>query len=142
MKKQQCNAAVVLAGCALLFGSAGCAGLGGTATEVGLAGAGGAVGYEVSDHKVEGAAVGAAAGYLAGKVARTEVKRGEDEAEKRGYDRAMNQAVKQQYWIIQNQQRSAKTEVRSASMVPVVVPETTVDGVIRKESVAFVPVGP
>ena len=142
MKKQRCNVAVLLTGCALLFGSVGCAGLGGAATEVGLAGAGGAVGYEVADHKVEGAAVGAAVGYLAGKVARSEVKRGEDEAEKRGYDRAMNQAVKQQYWIIQNQQRSAKTEVRNASMVPVVVPETTVNGVIHKESVAFVPVGP
>jgi hypothetical protein len=142
MKKQRCDVALVLAGGALIFGSVGCACLGGSATEVGLAGVGGAVGYEVADHKMDGAAIGAAAGYVAGKVARREVKRGEDDAEKRGYDRAMNQAVKQQYWIIQNQQRTDKTAVRNTSMVPVVIPEANVNGVIRTESVAFVPVGP
>ena len=142
MKRQRYSLAVLAITGATMLGASGCAGLGGNATEIGLAGAGGAIGYEVADHKIEGAAIGAAAGYVAGKVARHEVKRVEDDAEKRGYDRAMNQAVKQQYWIIQNQQRSQKSEVRSASMVPVVIPETTVDGVIRKESVAFVPVGP
>lgn len=120
----------------------GCGTLGGGATEVGLAGLGGAVGYEVSDHKIGGAAAGAAVGYAAAKIARNEIKKGESEAEKRGYDRAMNQAVKQQYWIIQNQQRAPKPESRTASMVPVVIPESKVDGVIRTESVAFIPVSP
>jgi hypothetical protein len=121
---------------------AGCGTLGGGAAEVGLAGLGGAIGYEVSDQKIGGAATGAAVGYAAAKVARHEIKRGEVEAEKRGYDRAMNQAVKQQYWIIQNQQRSAKPPARTASMVPVVIPESNVGGVIRNESVAYVPVSP
>jgi hypothetical protein len=109
--------------------------------EIAGTGTGGAIGYEVSDHKIGGAAAGAAVGYLATKVAERGVQRSEDEAEKRGYDRAMNQAVKQQYWIIQEQQRAAKTEARP-TMMPVVVPESTQDGVIRKESIAFVPVGP
>lgn len=140
MKKRQCSAALVAL--VVMFGVSGCGTLGGSAAEVGLAGLGGAVGYEVSDHKIGGAAAGAAAGYLGAKIARTEIKRGEAEAEKRGYDRAMNQAVKQQYWIIQNQQRSQKAQVRSATMVPVVIPESNSNGVIRNESVAYVPVSP
>ena len=140
MKKRQCSAALVAL--VVMFGVSGCGTLGGSAAEVGLAGLGGAVGYEVSDHKIGGAAAGAAAGYLGAKIARTEIKRGEAEAEKRGYDRAMNQAVKQQYWIIQNQQRSQKAQVRSAMMVPVVIPESNSNGVIRNESVAYVPVSP
>lgn len=143
MKRRRYSGALFAVGVgALALGLSGCGSFGGSATEIGLAGAGGALGYEVSDHKVGGAAAGAAVGYVAGKIARREIKRGEEEAEKRGYYRAMNQAVKQQYWIIQNQQRAQKTEARTATMVPVVIPEANVDGVIRKESVAYVPVGP
>lgn len=140
MKKWQFSLALiamVLAGM-----TSGCSTLGGPAAEVGLAGLGGAVGYEVSDHKVGGAAVGAAAGYIAAKVARGEIKRSEADAEQRGYDRAMNQAVKQQYWIIQNQQRSETPAAKTAAMVPVVIPESNTNGVIRTESVAYVPVAP
>jgi flavin-dependent dehydrogenase len=141
MKKQRFRLAMIIGGGAVL-GLSGCAGLRGGAAEVGLAGLGGAVGYEVSDRKIGGAAAGAAAGYLAAKVARGEIKKSEAEAEKRGYDHAMNQAVKQQYWIIQNQQRTGKTQVRTATMVPVVIPESNTNGVIRNESIAFVPVAP
>ena len=142
MNKRRFSMTVMTGGAALLFTMSGCATLGGSAAEVGLAGLGGAVGYEVSDENIGGAAAGAAAGYAAAKIARHEVSRGETEAEKRGYDRAMNQAVKQQYWIIQNQQRETKTQVRTTTMVPVVIPESTAGGVIRNESVAFVPVSP
>jgi hypothetical protein len=107
MKKRWFDGAVIFAGCVVMLATAGCGTFGGPAAEIGLAGAGGALGYEVSDHRIGGAAAGAAVGYLGAKFARTEVKRAEDDAEKRGYDRALNQAVKQQYWIIQNQQRAA-----------------------------------
>ena len=140
MKRRQCS---VMIFAVLLCGlGTGCSSLSGSAAEVGLAGLGGALGYEVSDHKIGGAAAGAAVGYAAAKVARGQVKRTEAEAEQRGYDRAMNQAVKQQYWIIQNQQRGTKTQVRTATMVPVVIPESNTNGVIRNESIAYVPVSP
>ena len=140
MKKQQCS--LIPLACLASVMLSGCGSLGSGAAEVGLAGLGGALGYEVSDHKIGGAAAGAAVGYAAAKVARGEIKRNEAEAEQRGYDRAMNQAVKQQYWIIQNQQRSAKAQVKTATMVPVTIPESKTNGVIRNESVAYVPVGP
>src|SRR4051812_1601231 len=141
MKKQRFRRVILLGGSVLALGASGCSTLGGSAAEVGLAGAGGAIGYEASDHRIGGAAAGAAAGYIAAKFARQEVKRGEDDAEKRGYDRAMNQAVKQQYWIIQNQQRGAKTETPTRTLLPVVIPESNSDGVIRTASVAYVPTG-
>lgn len=141
MKKQSYRIARVVGAGVLALGVTGCGTLGGPAAEIGLMGAGGALGYEVSDQRVGGAAAGAAAGYLAAKLARHEVKRVEDDAEKRGYDRAMNQAVKQQYWIIQNQQRSTKPQTTRA-MLPVVIPESNNDGVIRNASIAYVPSGP
>lgn len=140
MKKWQFSLALIALASAGM--TSGCSTLGGPAAEVGLAGLGGAVGYEVSDHKVGGAAVGAAAGYIAAKVARGEIKRSDAEAEQRGYDRAMNQAVKQQYWIIQNQQRSEKPAAKATAMVPVIIPESNSNGVIRTESVAYVPIAP
>lgn len=126
--------ALVLAGLAL----SGCGTVGHGVADLGLAGAGGVVGYEVSGNRIGGAAAGAAVGYVASKVAQAEVQKGRTEAERRGYDRALNQAVKQQYWIIQNQQRAnegaEKSEVR---LVPVVIPETNINGVIQNARVEY-----
>ena len=126
--------ALALAGLAL----SGCGTVGHGVADLGLAGAGGVVGYEVSGKKIGGAAAGAAVGYIASKVAQTEVQKGQTEAERRGYDRALNQAVKQQYWIMQNRQRAHEsTEEREARLVPVVIPETNINGVIQKARVEY-----
>ena len=123
------------------LGLAGCSTLGAPAADLGLAGAGGVAGYQLSDHRRGGAAAGAAAGYLASQVAQLAVHREMTDAEKRGYDRAMNQAVKQQYWIIQEQQKSrAILEETDARLVPVVIPETTINGVTQKAHVEFLPI--
>ncbi len=132
---------LVLALAALAF--SGCSTAGGAASDLSMAGAGGVVGYELSDGKVGGAAAGAALGYVGSKVVQYEVKRALTEAEKRGYDRAMNQAVKQQYWVIQNQQRSRETtDERDARLVAVVIPETKINGVVQNAHVEYVPVQP
>ena len=139
MKKRRferisCACAVLIAAACL----AGCSTAGRAASDLGLAGAGGVVGYQVSGKKFGGAAVGATVGYLGSKVAQSEVSRGQVEAEKRGYDRALNQAVKQQYWIIQEQQRSRETQDESpARLVPVVVPETKINGVVQNAHVEY-----
>lgn len=127
-------AALLLSGCGTAAGNA--------AADLGLAGAGGAIGYQVSDHRVGGAAAGAALGYLGSRIAQSETRRAVDEAEQRGYDRAMNQAVKQQYWIMQRQQREQRTEEPDARLTPVVIPETTVNGVIQNPRVEYLRVGP
>lgn len=123
---------------------AGCAsGVGGAASDLALAGAGGVVGYKVSGDKVGGAAIGAATGYVASKIAQAAVKHSNDSAEQDGYDRALNQAVKQQYWIIQNQQRTMQpADAKDPRLVPVVIPEGRVDGAIIESHVEYLNVGP
>jgi len=111
----------------------GCSTLGASATDLSLAGAGGVAGYHLSDHQVGGAAAGAAIGYTASRIGQSRVKKDISEAEQRGYDRAMNQAVKQHYWMIQAQQRSRENaDEPEALLVPVVIPETTINGVTTR----------
>lgn len=135
MKKSRFEVLVLLA---LSLVLAGCStGAGGVASDVGLAGAGGVMGYKLSDGNAGVAAAGAAAGYVVSKVAQSEYKSAAQKAEKAGYDRAMNQAVKQQYWIMQNQQKSLAVDDARPRLVPVVMPETNINGVIQKAHVEY-----
>ena len=135
MKKSRSEVLVLLA---LSLVLAGCStGAGGVASDVGLAGAGGVLGYKLSDGNAGVAAAGAAAGYVVSKVAQSEYKSAAQKAEKAGYDRAMNQAVKQQYWIMQNQQKALPADDARPRLVPVVMPETKINGVIQKAHVEY-----
>ena len=135
MKKLRCEILILLL---LPLVLAGCGtGAGGVASDVGLAGAGGVLGYKLSDGNAGVAAAGAAAGYVVSKVAQSEYKSAAQKAEKAGYDRAMNQAVKQQYWIMQNQQKSLPVDDARPRLVPVVMPETNINGVIQKAHVEY-----
>lgn len=125
----------VIAGLAALA-MTGCSTVGGSAADLGLASAGGVAGYHVSDGKVGGAAAGATLGYVGSRIAQSAVQRQADEAEKRGYDRAMNQAVKQQYWIMQAQQRE-RAEAPDPQLAPVVIPETKMNGVVYNAHVEY-----
>jgi hypothetical protein len=107
----------------------GCTSAGGTVADVALAGAGGVAGYQLSDGKLGGALAGAAVGLVGSRIAQQEFTTATSDAEKKGYDRAMNQAVKQQYWIIQNQQRDS-APAPDEGVVQVTFPETKTDGVI------------
>jgi hypothetical protein len=122
----------------LIIFLSGCGTLRQPASDVLLMGAGGAIGYEASGKKIGGAAIGAGAGYVASRVVNSQMDAALAEAEQRGHDRAMGQAVKQQYWIIQNQQRrddnAGETDAR---YVTVSLPETTLpDGTILKPTTA------
>lgn len=145
MKTRQNQRRIVTA-CVLGLGVlalSGCSTAGGMASDIGLAGTGGVLGYKLSNGNVGVAAAGAAGGYLASKLAQSEVKKALNEAEQQGYDRAMNQAVKQQYWIIQNQQRAQEARAESsARLVPVELPETKVNGVILNPTVEYIRVEP
>lgn len=127
--------------CALAL--TGCNTLGSSTADLGLAGAGGVAGYQLSDGKLGGAAIGAAAGYVSSRIGQTQIKQTEKEAEQRGFDRAMNQAVKQQYWMIQNQQRSHDTAAEpDAKLIPVVIPETLISGVRQNAHVEYLRASP
>jgi hypothetical protein len=144
LMKKPFNVVIITVLAAGAVGFSGCATpVGSAAADLGLAGVGGVAGYQLSDGKVGGAAAGAAVGYVGSGIMQSQVQRALSEAEKRGYDRALNQAVKQQYWIIQNQQRSRENP-RSPEprLSPVLIPETTLDGVIQKPRVEYVRVQP
>ena len=133
--------AVTFLGLALTL--AGCSGVGRGVTDLGLAGAGGVVGYHVSDHRVGGAAAGAALGYFASNAAQAKMQQEIRAAEQRGYDRALNQAVKQQYWLIQQQQQSRATPAtREVRLDPVVIPDTKINGVVRNAHVEYLRISP
>ncbi|AHF94687.1 hypothetical protein OPIT5_23420 [Opitutaceae bacterium TAV5] len=146
MKRKNNPRRIVATACALglaVAGLSGCSTAGGMASDIGLAGAGGALAYELSDGDIGITAAGATAGYLASKITQSQVRKALNEAEQRGYDRAMNQAVKQQYWIIQNQQRSFATRDEATTrLVPVELPEATVNGVILNPSIEYLRVEP
>ncbi len=137
MKSQNRHRLLALA-CALsALGLAGCNTVGSAASDLGLAGAGGVAGYQVSDGKIGGAAAGAALGYIGSRVAQSEIQRGMGDAEKRGYDRGMNQAVKQQYWLMQAHQRE-RVKSTDEQLAAVVIPESNINGVVYKAHVEYV----
>lgn len=115
---------------------AGCGNVGSTVSDTGLAGLGGVAGYKLSGDRLGGAAIGAATGYIASKIAQSKTESALQEAEKRGYDRALNQAVKQQYWIIQNEQRASEAPPRR--LVPVQIPAQNVNGVLTNPQTEYI----
>ena len=142
MKRSPCSLCI-LSVLALAF--AGCAtkSVNRAAADVALTGAGGVLGHKLSNGRPEFAAAGALAGYLGSQAAQSAHDAALREAEKAGFDRAMNQAAKQQYWIIQNQQRSAAPASESAPrLVPVLIPEIKINGVIIAAHVEYLRVEP
>jgi hypothetical protein len=118
-------------------------GMGGAVSDVGLAGAGGVLGYQISGDKVGGAAIGAGAGYVASQIAQASYKHETTAAEQAGYDRAMVQAVKQQYWITQNRQKTMQpVEARDPRLVPILIPESRINGVIVRSHVEYLRIEP
>ena len=142
MKKWPCRLLPLLA-FPLLFAGCTTSEIGKSASDIGFSGAGGVLGYQLSDGKPAATAAGAVAGYLVSKTVQSSHERTLKEAEKNGYDRALNQAVKQQYWIIQGQQKSRSPDgARDPRLVPVVIPETKINGVTTDAHVEFLRVEP
>lgn len=128
---------------AIALSSCATSGFNKAATDVALAGTGGVLGYKLSNGSPGGTAAGAVAGYVVSKVGQASYQHSLKESEKLGYDRAMNQAVKQQYWIIQNQQKSIPVEIENSSrLVPVVVPETKINGVVVQAHIEYLRIEP
>ena len=134
---------VLFACCALLLAGCSTTEAGKSVSDISFSGAGGVLGYQLSDGKPAATAAGAIAGYLVSKTVQSSRERALKEAQKDGYERGLNQAVKQQYWIIQNQQKSLQPqEVHDPRLLPVVIPETKIDGVTTNAHVEFLRIEP
>ena len=122
--------------CLSLVGCASPSGIG-----TGLGAIGGAFGgNEIKEgdplYIAGGAALGAVGGWAAGKA----IESGRNKAEKAAYDLGRSDAVKQQYWVVQNYQKqmSQFKHRGRTKLLPVEVAGTNVNGVNLKSHVVYV----
>ncbi len=120
----------------------GCANsdVGKSATVLGGSALGAYTAYEASDGDAAWTTGGAVIGAAAGLGANALVEENERIAYRNGYEAALNQSVKQQYWITQNRQKEDEyTEPEEpGAFVPVVLPPQEINGVIQEERVIYV----
>lgn len=99
---------------------------------------GGALAAQFSNGNPGITAAGAAGGvlvseglhYAAGKEAQT--------AYNNGYDKGRSDAVKQQYWLMVNQQKAQGNQASGIRYYEVQIPEQTVDGVILEPTTEYI----
>jgi hypothetical protein len=125
--------AILLSGCASSQAGKNAAVIGGSAL-------GAAIGHEASDGNVAWTVGGAAAGALTAISANAIAETNEHRAYRDGYETALNQATKQQYWIIQNRQKEDQfnDQAETESFVPVLIPEQEINGEIQNERIIYV----
>ncbi|QYY35485.1 hypothetical protein [Ruficoccus sp. ZRK36] len=120
---------------------AGCANsdVGKGATVVGGSALGAFTAYEASDGDAAWTTGGAALGAVAALGANAYAEESERLAYRSGYEAALNQSVKQQYWIMQNQQMQKQygDQDETETFVPIVIPEQEINGELRDERVIY-----
>lgn len=107
------------------------------ASDVALGASGGVLANELSHGNAALTAVGAAGGvalseggfYLAGLQTTN--------AYTAGYEKGRSDAVKQQYWILVNQQHQKNSSPDNVSLYAIPVPEQTIDGVILNPTTKY-----
>jgi hypothetical protein len=120
----------------------GCASneVGKSATVVGGSALGAVIANQASDGDAAWTTGGAAIGAVAALGANAMAEENERIAYRNGYEAALNQSVKQQYWIIQNRQKEDEFSEpeEPGTFVPVVLPAQEINGVIQDERVIYV----
>jgi hypothetical protein len=119
----------------------GCASneVGKSATVVGGSALGAVIANQASDGDAAWTTGGAAMGAVAALGANAMAEENERIAYRNGYEAALNQSVKQQYWIIQNRQKEDEFSEpeEPGTFVPVVLPAQEVGGEIQEERVIY-----
>lgn len=125
-------ASALLAGCASSDAGKG-------ATVVGGSALGAYTAYEASDGNAAWTTGGAALGAVAAIGANAFAEENERIAYRSGYEAALNQSVKQQYWIMQNQQMQEQygEQTETETFVPILIPEQEINGELRDERVIY-----
>jgi hypothetical protein len=100
-------------------------------------GAGGAyAGYELSGGSPVGAVAGAAGGVLVSEGAQYVARKEQSKSYQTGYEKGRSDAVKQQYWLQVNQQKTPPTEP-NVRLYAIPVPEQTIDGAILQPTTKY-----
>ena len=119
---------IVLAIAPLVF--AGCAATR-PISDIALGAGGGALANELSHGNVAITAAGAAGGVLVSEGLHYASQKQADKEYANGYEKGRSDAVKQQYWILVNQQKEkAEQNQNNVRYYEIPVPEQTIDGAI------------
>ncbi len=95
--------------------------------------AGGAyIGAKEGNGKAKNAAVGAAAGFIAGETINFLSNKAQREAYLAGYEKGQSNAAKQQYWIGRENQRARTGDGYEEALYEIDVPQTDRNGVRRE----------
>jgi hypothetical protein len=111
-----------------------CAGTTRVVTDTALAGVGAIAGNKLGDGDPLITAAGAAGGVLVGEALNWTNDNHAKKAYAQGFDKGRSDAVKQQYWVMVNQQKAAEGQTfdEDISLFEIPVPEQRIDGVILK----------
>lgn len=111
-----------------------CAGTTRVVTDTALAGVGAVAGNKLGDGDPLITAAGAAGGVLVGEALNWANDNHAKKAYAQGFDKGRSDAVKQQYWVMVNQQKAAEGQTfdEHISLFEIPVPEQRIDGVILK----------
>lgn len=100
-------------------------------SDVALGAGGAALGYELSDGNIAATVGGAAGGVLISEGLHFASQKQAQKAYQTGYEKGRSDAVKQQYWILINQQKDKEDQnAENVRYYEIPVPEQTIDGVI------------
>jgi len=94
--------------------------------------AGAYIGTNNSNTKAKGAAIGAAAGFIAGETINYFNNKAQREAYLAGYEKGQSNAVKQQYWIARDNQRPSVDDGYEEAYYEIAIPQTDREGVRRE----------
>jgi hypothetical protein len=101
-------------------------------------GAGGAaLANELSDGDPLITAAGAAGGVILSEGLHYAAKKQADKAFTSGYEKGRSDAVKQQYWILVNQQKQENGSSANVRLYSIPIPEQTIDGVTLKPTTKY-----
>lgn len=107
------------------------------ATDIAAGAGGGVLADELSHGNPAITAAGAAGGVLLSEGGFYLASLQATNAYTAGYEKGRSDAVKQQYWILVNQQRQQNSAPQNISLYAIPIPEQTVDGVILNPTTKY-----
>ena len=105
--------------------------------DVAAAGGGAALANQLSNGDPGITAAGAAGGVILSEGLHYAAKKQSDKAYATGYEKGRSDAVKQQYWILVNQQKQQNAPPSNIRLYEIPVPEQTIDGVTLQPTTKY-----
>lgn len=107
-------------------------------SDIAMGAGGAALANELSDGNTAWTAAGAAGGVLLSEGLHYASKKQSERAYAEGYDKGRSDAVKQQYWVLVNQQRATGDANAGVRLYEIPVPEQRIDGVLLKPTTKYI----